>query len=154
MELLKKYRIILLIVLPVLILVLIRAAGLNHFKSDSKKWAAPSLVHSNIINTEQAIKLEGNKLILCINKTTPPEGIKGNIQNFTPDSLLDRRLVSMILKNDGPVLLNSLEPALSARIWMLLSQLGCRNIYILGNNSDNEVLKYQLHSDTTSRAIL
>jgi len=148
MNLFKKYRIVLIVVLPVLILVLIRSTGFNHFKSDSKKWAAPSLIHSNTINSEQILKLGGNSMILCIDRVAAPEGITGVIRNVASDSLLTRESVKSIRSHSGPVLIYSADPALSARFWMLLSQMGCRNIYILTNNPDNEVLKYRLQQDT------
>jgi len=150
MELIKKYRVILIVVLPVLILVLIRSTGFNHFKSDSKKWATPSLIHSNTVSSEQFPRLGGKSVIICLDKAAVPEGITGEVQNVASDSLLTRGSVKRILSHDGPVLLNSSDPALSARLWMLLSQMGCRNIYILANNSDDEVLKYKFQPDTVS----
>jgi hypothetical protein len=150
MDLLKKYRVILIIVLPVLILVLVRSTGISHFKSDSKKWAQPTLVHSNTINSDQISKLGGQCMVICLDKAVVPAGITGDIQNVASDSILSRKFVKNILKHDGPVLLYSAEPALSARFWMLLSQLGCRNIYILTSNSDNEILKYKFQPDSTT----
>jgi len=148
MDLIKKYRVILIIVLPVLILVLVRSTGFSRFKSDSKKWAQPTLVHSNTINSGQISKLGTKSLVLCLDKAVVPAGITGDIQNVASDSILGRKSVKSIIKHDGPVLIFSAEPALSARVWMLLSQLGCRNIYILTDNSDNEVLTYRLQPDS------
>jgi hypothetical protein len=148
MNLIKKYRVIMFVVLPVLILVLIRSTGFNHFKSDSEKWAGPSLVHSNTLTSEQVSKLDGKCMILCLDKTEVPEGITGVVHNVSSDSILTRESLKIIRSYAGPVLLYSADPALSARFWMLLSQMGCRNIYILTNNPDNEVLKYRLQPDT------
>ena len=41
MYLLKKYKAVIIVVLPILILVLLRYFGPNHFKSDAKRWAEP-----------------------------------------------------------------------------------------------------------------
>lgn len=87
-------------------------------------------------------------MILCIDRVAAPEGITGVIRNVASDSLLTRESVKSIRSHSGPVLIYSADPALSARFWMLLSQMGCRNIYILTNNPDNEVLKYRLQQDT------
>jgi GTP cyclohydrolase II len=145
MELLKKYRLVIIVVLPILILVLIRSSGLNYFKNDAKKRAEPSLKQSNIMIIEQAGSLSGKNLIINLDK----EGkLTGDVQNIPADSVLTKNYVTMIMKHDGPVLLFSLDPGLSARIWMILSQLGCRNIYILTNSSDNEVFKYKFRPDT------
>ncbi len=78
----------------------------------------------------------------------PVSEITGDVQNITADSILSKKYVNTILKHDGPVLLSSSEPGLSARIWMILSQMGCTNIYILTKNTDNEVFKYKFRPDT------
>ena len=67
------------------------------------------------------------------------------------DSILSKNNLSIIRKHDGPVLLVSSETAVSARIWMVLSQMGYKNIYILTNDADSEVLKYKFRPDTLVR---
>jgi hypothetical protein len=53
--------------------------------------------------------------------------------------------------NDGPVLLNSSEEAVSARVWMILSQLGHSNIYIVTDDPEIEVMKNKFRPDTLIR---
>jgi len=151
MELIRNNKAGIAIVLAILILVLIRSSGLNHFKNDAKKWAEPSVKQSNRITLEQAGSLKGKNLIINLDKGTRPVAeLPGDVQNIPADSVLIRSHVSVILKHDGPVMLFSSDPGLSARIWMILSQMGCRNIYILTNSSDNEVFKYKFRPDTLS----
>ncbi|MGD0757080.1 MAG: hypothetical protein ABR927_18695 [Bacteroidales bacterium] len=151
MELIRNNKAGIAIVLVILILVLIRSSGLNHFKNDAKKWAEPSVKQSNRITLEQAGSLKGKNLIINLDKgTRPVVELPGDVQNIPADSVLIRSHVSVILKHDGPVMLFSSDPGLSARIWMILSQMGCRNIYILTNSSDNEVFKYKFRPDTLS----
>ena len=69
MEFINRYKVVIAVVLPVLILVLIRSFGANHFKSDPKKWAEPSVMRTNIITPEQAGILSGNKLFINLHKT-------------------------------------------------------------------------------------
>jgi hypothetical protein len=64
MELLKSYKVVITVVLIVVVLVLIRATGLNHFKNNARKWAEPSLTHSNIITPEQVASFKGNTLTI------------------------------------------------------------------------------------------
>jgi hypothetical protein len=149
MELLKKYRLVIIVVLPILILVLIRSTGLNHFKNDAKKRAEPSVKQSNIMIIEQAGSLSGKNLIINLDKEVSQiSKLTGDVQNIPADSVLTKNYVTMIMKHDGPVLLFSSDPGLSARIWMILSQLGCSNIYILTDKADNEVFKYKFKPDT------
>jgi hypothetical protein len=144
MELLKNYKVVITLVLIVLVLVVVRSAGVNHFKSDAKKWAEPSFRQSNTITPEQVKLLKGNSLAICLDKDPSAiGGINGDLLNISADSILDKKHLSTILKHDGPVLLLSTDPGLSARIWMLLSQMGRKNIYILTSTTDNEVLKYK-----------
>ena len=149
MELLKNYKVIITIVLIVLVLVVIRSAGVNHFKSDAKKWAGPSFIQSNAITPEQVKLLKGNNLAICLDKDPSTiGGITGDLQNISADSILSKEHLSTILKHDGPVLLLSSDPGLSARIWMVLSQMGRKNIYILTSSTDNEVLKYKFRPES------
>jgi hypothetical protein len=149
MELLKNFKTGIAVVLIVLVLVVIRATGINHFKNDARKWAGPSLTHSNIITSEQIGSLKGNNLTINLdNKMIPGEEITGDLRNIPADSILKKNVIRSILRHNGPVLIYSAQPALSARIWMVLRQLGCREIYILTNESGNELPKYKFQPDS------
>lgn len=149
MELFKNNKTVIAVVLIVLALVVIRSSGVNHFKNDAKKWAGPSLELSNTIIRELGSHLTGNNLVINLDKgSSPVSGMTGSVQNIAADSILSRKYLKSILKHDGPVLLSSSEPGLSARIWMILTQMGCSNIYILTENDDNEVFKYKFRPDT------
>jgi hypothetical protein len=149
MELLKNYKVVISVVLIVLVLVVIRSAGINHFKSDAKKWAEPSFNKSNAITPDQVKLLKGDDLVINLDKDLTFTGtIQGDLQNISADSILSKKHLNTILKHEGPVLLLSSDPGLSARIWMVLSQMGCKNIYILTSSTDNEVLKYKFHPES------
>lgn len=88
MELIKKYRLIIAVVLPILILVLIKALVTTHFKSDVKKWAEPSVTRSNIITEKKAGLLAGEKLILNLDKKVRKNnGIQNDTLFVSPDSV-------------------------------------------------------------------
>ena len=149
MEFLKKIKVVIVIVLIILVLVLIRSTGIYHFKNDAKKWAEPSLKQSNRITLDRAGSLTGKNLIINLDKDVSRiRELTSDAQNIPADSVLSKKHVTTIMKHDGPVLLFSSESGLSARIWMILSQMGCMNIYILTNNADNEVFKYKFRPDT------
>ena len=152
MNFLKKYKTILLILLPVLILVLVRSAGLNHFKTDAWKHAEKSFSRSNLINSERLSQTEGKKLILNLGKDVikhiPPEAM---VKSVSTDSILNKQNIRLILNHDDPVIISSSELAVSARIWMLLSQMGVGNLYILTEDPEPEVLKYKFRPDTLAR---
>ena len=150
MELIKKYRLVIAVVLPILILVLLRSLGVNHFKNNVKRWAEPSVKQSNTIDIKQSDALSGKKLIINLdNDVIGIREISADAQNIPADSVLTKKYFKIIRKHDGPVLLFSSQPSVSARIWMILSQMGF-NTYILTNNKDNEVFKYKFRPDTLS----
>jgi len=151
MDLINKYKVIIAIVLPILILILFRTCGANNFKSDAKKWAEPSFSKSNIVSGEQIRTMSGEKLI--VNLGNEVSGIIGKATEevyISPDSVLSKKYLNKIKDHEGPVLLFSQDQALSARIWMIISQMGCKNIYILTYNTDNEVFKNEIRPDTNA----
>ena len=149
MDLIKKYKVVITIVLIILILVCMRSLDVNHFKNDAKRWAEPSVTRSNTINIEKSGRLSGKKLFINLDKDDSGiREITNDAQNIPADSVLSKKYFKIIREHDGTVLLFSSETAVSARIWMVLSQMGCMNIYILTNNEDNEVFKYKFRPDT------
>ncbi|NLA49065.1 MAG: hypothetical protein GX876_06330 [Bacteroidales bacterium] len=50
---------------------------------------------------------------------------------MNPGSVLLRKNFRKIRKHDGPVILISSLPPVAARIWMIISQKGVRDVYIL-----------------------
>jgi hypothetical protein len=148
-EVIKKNRELIVIVLILLVLILVRATGKNHFKSDAKKWAESSINQSDIIITEKLGLPAGKNLIINLDKDTSK--LKKNnseLWNMSPDSLLSKKYINSIMKHDGPVLLFSTNPGVSARVWMLLSQMGKKKLYILSDKADNDILKYKFKPDS------
>jgi hypothetical protein len=155
MEFIRKNKAALAIVLIVLVLVLLRSTGVGHFKNNAKKWAEPSLSKSNTLSTEQAKSLHGAKLIVNIDKNELSESvINGEIRNIPADSVLIKQNIKFIIRHNGPVLLCSSDASLSARIWIILSQMGCKSIYILTPDSLNEAPKYEFTPDIMPAADL
>ena len=150
MEFLKRYKLVILIVLPIIILVLIRTLGDNHFKADAKRWAEPSFEQSNIITSERMETIPGERLIINLDKDKM--GMDDSIVyflNIPPDSILSKIYHKAIRNHSGPVFLKSTEIDVSSRIWMILSQMGKGSVYILASDTDNEVLKYKFRPDTS-----
>lgn len=149
MEFLKNNKTVIAIVLLILILVIVRSVSVNHFKSDVKLWAKPSLEHSNMVTPEQVSILKGSILTINLdNKMIPGEKITGDLRNISADSILSKKIIKSILRHNGPVLIYSSQPSLSARIWMVLRQIGCKEIYVLTGDTENEIRKYKFQPDS------
>jgi hypothetical protein len=152
MELLSRYKIVIAVVLPILILVLIRTLGPDQFKSDAKSLAEPSVMRSNIIMADKIDALAGEKLIINLSKEESEINKMVSDALIIPaDSILLRNNLNNVRRHNGPVLLFSTDIAVSARVWMVLSQMGYKNIYILCNDADNEIFKSKFRPDTNIR---
>jgi hypothetical protein len=152
MELIRRYKVVIAIVLPIMILVLIRSLGTNHFKTDAVKLAEPSVQRSNIITLDKAVSLPGNKLFVNLvgkNSAIITPGMKSVI--IPVDSILNKKVLRSLKNNNDPVLLYSTETDVSARVWMILSQMGLTNIYIVSDDPENEVMKNKFRPDTLIR---
>jgi len=148
MELIKRYRVVIGIVTAILILVIVRSSGFNHFRNDAKKWAGRSLTHAAEINIEKAASLKGKRLIINLDKDTVQARSLSSAELYIPpDSILSKKYLTIIRNHAGPLIIFSADPGLSARVWMVLSQLGQKNIYILADMTSNEVLNYKFLPD-------
>jgi hypothetical protein len=152
MNLINRYRIIIAVALPLLLLLVIRTCSKSSFKYDAKKWAQPSFDFSNEIDETGIGILPGEKLIINLDNSGSRMAEKSISEvHIPPDSVLSHKYLKIIRDHKGPVLLSSVDPSLSARIWMVISQTGFRNLYILTGSNDNEVFKYKFRPDTTAR---
>ncbi len=148
MNLVKKNWLIIVVVLPLLILVLIRSFGAGSFRNNARKWAEPSMNRSNITDLSRMETVPGEKLLINLDSASGETRMKTvTVLHVPPDSVLSKKYLSAIKQYKGPVLLYSSDPALAARIWMIISQTGRRNIFVLVNNPGNEVFKYKFPAD-------
>lgn len=147
----RQYGMIILIVLPVAILVLIRATTMNHFKQDARKLAEPSFRNSNTLSWEQLTTFKSGYLIIDLddqnNLLEKHPGI--SVIQLSPQLMLEKAGQDVLQSNELPAILYSSDPAISARVWMLLSQMGYHHLFILVDEPDNEVMKYIFRPDTT-----
>ena len=140
MKFIKQYWLVLSIFLLVTCLIMIRAFSTKDFRYDAVKWAEPSALGSNLL-TEDMIPLLSDKILLVNldNKAAHDERFKNNTLMVEPLSVLEKENLSRIRKNKGHVILFSEDTSLSARIWMVLSEMGMKNIYILPFTPADEV---------------
>jgi hypothetical protein len=148
---LRQIGILILIVLPVAILVLIRGTAAERFKEDARKLAEPSFSHSNTMSREQLATFKSGYRIIDI--SDPGKQLEkhpgDSVIHLPAEIILEKTGQEVLRSNKLPVLLYSSDPAISARVWMLLSQMGYRNLFILTDEPDNEVIKYKFRPDTT-----
>ena len=139
MKFLKQYRIILAVFLLVLTLVMIRTISPGNFKYDAVKWADPSATGSNIISEAQLDAMTGKKLLVDLGAEPVSDNRFENITvRIDPGSILDKPNLKLLRKNRGPVVLYAEDISEVAKIWMILSEMGIRDLYILSESASEK----------------
>ena len=122
-------------------LVLIKSTNCTGFRNDGKKWALSSLEDKNIITNTELNKLEGNKTILDLDGTAKLISGSGDALKVSFSNILEKENLKTLRHIKGNIILVSNDPALAARAWMLLSQTGISELYILALDKKGEVLQ-------------
>jgi len=137
MKILKEYRLIILIVLILVAAIIFRTYNGSGFKYDALKRAESSIGGANIITVDMIAGLQGKKLIIDLGGSGQPSSdFSGKILKISPDSILDRQFLKSIRRFRGPVILCASDKPQLARVWMILSQTGIRDLYILNEKRD------------------
>jgi hypothetical protein len=146
----KKIAIVFIIVLPLLVFVLVKTLSTGHFRNDALKWAGPSIDKTNLVTPEQLQRLLHPVLLVNLTSKTDAFGNAPDALIVKPENLLAKENLKKIRAQKGSIVLVSDDPALSARMWMLLSQLGYKKLYILTDSTYNEASKYKFRPDTST----
>jgi rhodanese-related sulfurtransferase len=110
-----------------LLLVIFQRVTHNHFRNDAAKWALPSIENKNIINASGMASMPGNTLIVDLSGRSQLI----NAKHLPADEILEKQNFKILHGHKGNIVLLSDDPSQSARIWMLLSQMGIKDLYIL-----------------------
>lgn len=139
MKFLRQFWLVLSITLLAVILVMIRTYSHN-FRYDAVRWAEPSAVRSNILTEDQISGMSSDILLITLGNIAPAiEQLQDKILKLNPESILEKTNLSLIRKNKGPVILFSDDNSVSARVWMVLSEMGIKNIFILQADRKTEL---------------
>jgi hypothetical protein len=151
MKQIRKYGIILAIIISVGLITVFHITGSSGFRYDAKRWATASFSGANIISTEDISRLHKPLLLIRLDKTVNVP-VQADITSLTipADSVADSKYMKLLKIHKGDILLASTDDALSARIWMVLSQTGLTNIFIYPSDEYNEVFKQEFRPDTIS----
>jgi hypothetical protein len=132
MKYLRPYRLVFLIVLPFVVLVLIRAYAPGSFKPDAAKQAEASLTGANVLDPHQVAALVSKPLIVKL-ITEDAARLTGSPDTLVVKAalLLEKENLNVIHRHHGPVILVSDDLSVSAKAWMILSQIGYHDIFVL-----------------------
>jgi hypothetical protein len=151
MELIKKFRVVLVIIILLTILIVLRLMSRNHFRYDAVFLSEPSVTESNLTTAPGLDSLNGSKLLLTLSEAKELPVFKDTkVLSLDPASLLSGPVLTDIRRHSGPILLYSDSISISARVWMILAQLGYRDIYILTEQKNPEIFIKKFRADSTS----
>lgn len=149
MKLLKEFRLIFIFLFVILALIGYRTLRPSGFKYDARKLAEDSFNGTNVVNEEEMARMEGEKLVLDLDRTYNPDANSGTqTLAIGPDSVLHEAVLRRLKKNRGPVIVYSSDEGKAARVWMVLAQTGFRQLYILLPHDSTEADKSEFRSDT------
>lgn len=144
---LKKFSLVISIVVVVIIVVLTKTFDRDHFRNNAEQWANPSISQTNLITPERLYTLEEKALIVDVSDNGNLSGNFVKAVNIPSGSLMDKENLKKLRDHKGSIILVSEDKAMAARVWMLLSQMGFKELYILSDSSENEVFKYKFRTD-------
>lgn len=135
MKFLKQYWLVLSIFLLVVCMVLFRTFNREQFRYDAVKWAESSIPGSNLVTEDKIMKMDGKVLLINLGNVSPSDRkLQVNTVTMDPGLILEKENFEVIRKNRGPVILFSEDRSVSARVWLVLSEMGLKNIYIFQND--------------------
>lgn len=152
MNKLKNLKFIILALAILLILVIVRNSDRNIFRSDVKTAIDVLQNHSNLLSSEQLQQLKSPWLVVNIGDSDLPDSL--HIENSIRipfANLLDDVNRKILKEVKGDLVLYSADVATASKAWIILNQLGFKNVKILAIKEIPEKLKYKFQPDTTAR---
>jgi hypothetical protein len=144
---LSNLKIVLLVLVVVLILVIVKTMGKNGFKQDAK--IAVEALGSNSFMISENEKENNKTQYLIVDLNESGSSRFENSLKIQFEKLLDESLLKQLKETESKILLVASDISITAKAWVILNQLDFKNVFILSNEDNPEVLKYQFQPDTT-----
>jgi len=152
MDQLKKFKIVILVLVVLLILVIVRNSNQHIFKQEVKTALESVQNNSNLLSPDQLLQLKSKWLVVNIGADNLPDSLRiENSIKLPFENLLDGANLKILEEVEGDLILYSSDTATASKAWVILNQLGFKNIFILNLEENPEELKYKFQPDTTAR---
>lgn len=152
MNQLKNLKVIILIIAILLVLVVLRVTDQNLFKKDVKTAIEAARNNSNMISPDQLRQQKNPWMVVNIGNSDMPDSIQVEHSMKIPfENLLDQTNRKILKGVDGDLILYSADMAKSSKAWVILNQLGFKNVFILNAGENQEELKYKFQPDTAAK---
>jgi len=146
MKRLSDLKIVLIILLVVLVLVIVKSTGKNHFKQDAQN-AIETVENNNFsISMNDFVGFENQFLVVVLNEY-------GSVQfensiKVPFEKLIDETILEKLKETENKILLMSDDHSSALKAWVILNQLGFKNIFVLSDEENPEDLKYEFQPET------
>ena len=152
MNQIKKLGYIFLFLIILLVLVLVRSFNPNLFKQDQGKAVEAVLNNKNSITLAQLKALNTQYLVINLGTGGKFDSVKiKNSINIPVENLLDKANQTIFKESKNEIILYSSDVSTTAKVWVILNQLGYKKLLILTPDEQPEVFKYKFQPDTTAR---
>lgn len=147
----NKYLLPIVIILTIGLATVILVSGNSSFKQNAGKLASKQDIDSVFLDTELVDNSSDEYFLLSLDNSILIDNLKfSGTLSAGIESLSDKAVLKELKSVKGKILISG-NPSVTSRAWIILSQLGFSNIFILTSDSKPEVLKYEFRSDTLVR---
>ena len=147
---LKDLKIVLFILLIVLVLVIAKTTGKNRFKQDAKNAIEVITSNNFSVSLTDFRAAENQFLVVDLSESGSIQIQFDNSMKVTFEKLIDETLIQKLKETEKKILLVSEDNSLAIKSWVILSQLGFKNIFVLSDVENAEVLKYKFQPETSA----
>jgi len=152
MNQLKNLKVVIFVIGILLVLVVVRISDQNLFKKDVKTAIEAAQNNSNMISFDQLRRQKNQWMLVNIGDSDMPDSIQVEHSMKIPfESLLDQTNREILEEVDGDLVLYSADVATASKAWVILNQLGFKNVFILDTGENQEELKYKFQPDTAAK---
>jgi hypothetical protein len=141
MEQFKSIKLVLLILFVVLVLVIVRTTGNNHFRQDAQN-AVEAVVSNDFSISASELKNTKNQFMIVDLSEVGKSQFDNSLQ-IPFENLLDESTLQKFKESEYKILLVSTDDSKAEKAWVILNQLDLKNVFVLSNYENPEVLKYK-----------
>lgn len=142
----KELKIVLVILLVVLVLVIVKTTGKNRFNYDAKD-AIEAVAGNDILVSFNEFKATENQFSVVDLSESASVQFENSLK-IPFEKLVEESNIQKLKEIQGKILLVSTDNSQTAKAWVILKQMGLKNVFVLANDENPEVLKYEFQPDT------
>ncbi|MGE0020959.1 MAG: hypothetical protein AB7S72_14900 [Draconibacterium sp.] len=151
MEKLKDLKWIILIVLVIAVFVIVRMTNSGGFKGDARETVATIAAGDFLISVNEYNQNKEAFQVVTFEQPENPDTVQfENSINIQFEKLLEEPAIQKLKETQIKILLVSKYNSQSSKAFVILNQMGFKNVFVLSTRENPEVLKYQFQPGLVS----